>query len=76
MNPMDLLQLKSSFETFQANHPRFAPFLRAIYQNGLTEGNIIEISVKTPEGTGYTTNLRLTASDLQLLQQLKEMAGR
>ena len=76
MNPMDLLQLKGALASFQQNHPKFAPFLKAVYQNGLAEGSVIEISVKTPQNTEYTTNMRLTASDLELLRQLREMAAR
>lgn len=73
MNPMALLQLKNAWKTFKNNHPKFPLFLRAVYKNGLAAGNVVEISVRTEEGHNYTTNLRLTPSDLELFYQLREM---
>ena len=73
MNPLELLQFKNSYDTFVRNHPKFPLFLKAVHQNGLAEGNVIEISVKSDTGNNYTTNIRLTGSDLELLRQLREM---
>lgn len=75
MNPMELLQLKNFRNIFVKNHPKFPLFLNAVYQTGLTEGNIVELSVKTTDGRTLETNLKLTASDLELLRQLKEIFG-
>lgn len=73
MNPMEFLQLKMSCEAFVKNHPKFPQFLNAVYHNGLAEGNIMELSVKTTDGKTLETNLKLTASDVELLRKLKEM---
>ena len=73
MNPMELLLIKNSCDTFVKNHPKFPMFLKAVYQNGLAEGNIIELSVKTTDGRTLETNLKLSPSDVELLQQLNDM---
>ncbi len=66
-------KLKSDLNLFRANHPKFPMFLNAVYQNGLAEGNIIELSVKTTDGRTLETNLKLSPSDVELLQQLNDM---
>ena len=73
MNPMDILQLKSSLNTLKENHPKFLQFLRVVSAKGIKEGTIIEVSVQTPEGEKYNSNLRVTKSDLELIQKIKSM---
>ena len=70
MNPMALLKAKKSWETFCGNHPRFPAFLQAVQSAGIQEGTIIEVSVTRPEGRTMTTNVRLTASDMQAFHDL------
>ena len=53
------------------NHPKFPAFLQAAQNAGITEGTIFEISMTTPEGKTMTTNVRLTASDMQAFNDLK-----
>ena len=43
-------KIKSGMDRFRANHPKFPMFLRAVSQDALVEGTIIEINVTTPEG--------------------------
>ncbi len=71
MNPMALLKVKKSWETFCRNHPRFPAFMQAVQAAGIQEGTIIEVSVTTPAGKTMTTNVRLTASDMQAFDDLK-----
>ena len=71
MNPMALLKVKKSWETFCRNHPRFPAFMQAVQAAGIQEGTIIEVSVTTPAGKTMTTNVRLTASDMQAFNDLK-----
>ena len=74
MNPMALLTLKSSFEKFQNNHPRFIQFAQAIMQMGIKEGTILECKVVTPDGKELQTNLKITQDDLDMFEKLKEMS--
>lgn len=70
LNPMMLMQLKTSWDRFVQNHPKFPKFWNAAYQKGLTEGTVVEFKVTTPEGTELSSNLRLTADDMELIRQL------
>ena len=74
MNPMALLKVKKSWDTFCGNHPRFPAFLQAAQSAGFQEGTVIEVSMTTPEGRTLTTNVRLTASDIQAFNDLKGLA--
>ena len=38
-------KIKSGMNRFRANHPKFPMFLRAVSQDALVEGTIIEINV-------------------------------
>ena len=73
-NPAALFKVKKSWETFCGNHPRFPAFMQAVQGAGITEGTIIEVSVTTPDGRKMTTNVRLTASDMQAFDDLKGLA--
>ena len=57
------------------NHPKFAAFLQAVFSTPVTEGTIIEITVTRPGEDALTTNMMVKQSDLDLLQELKELAG-
>lgn len=74
INPMKLLQMKAGWEKFQANHPRFAPFMQAAGRE-VREDAVIEIALVTPEGKRLETNLRVKASDMELLKAAMEIAG-
>ena len=50
-------------------------FLRAVSQDALVEGTIIEINVTTPEGKNYCTNVKLKADDMELFDSFKSMQG-
>ena len=70
-HPTAILKAKKSWETFCGNHPKFPAFLQAVQSAGINEGTIFEVSVTTPEGKTLTTNVRLTASDMQAFNDLK-----
>ena len=73
-NPTAIFKAKKSWETFCGNHPRFPAFLQAVQSAGIQEGTIIEVSVTTPEGRCMTTNVKLTASDMQAFNDLKGLS--
>lgn len=68
-----LQKLKSGIDRFRANHPKFPLFLKAVSQDALKEGSVIEISVTTPEGKNYCSNVRLNADDMELMETLKNL---
>lgn len=73
INPAKLFKLKSVWDTFVQNHPKFPKFLEAVHQNGLEEGAIFEINVTTKAGKTISSNLKLKESDIQLFQELSEL---
>lgn len=74
LNQLAMLQkLKSGMDRFRANHPKFPMFLKAISQDGLKEGTVIEINVTTPEGKNYCSNVKLNADDMDFIETLKNM---
>ena len=55
------------------NHPKFPLFLNAVSQDALREGAVVEITVTTPEGKNYCSNLKLMQEDLELIECLKAL---
>lgn len=73
-NQIAMLQkMKEGIDSFRIHHPKFPAFLNAISQEALREGTVVEITVTTPEGKNYCSNLKLTADDLELLEALKNL---
>lgn len=73
-NPTAIFKAKKSWETFCMNHPKFPAFLQAAQNAGISEGTVFEISMTTPEGKTLTTNVRLTASDMEAFENLKGLS--
>ena len=63
----------SARNKFQKNHPKFVAFLNRCFAGGLKEGTIIEITVTNPGEAPITSNIKVQQSDLELLEELKEM---
>ncbi len=72
MNPMALMKLKGMGDKFKANHPKVPLFFNAAAKE-IREGSVIEITVTSPEGKNICTNMRVTAEDVQLVQELKNI---
>ena len=74
MNPLDMRKFSSLWSTINAHHPKFPKFIAAASRKGvLAEGSVIAMQITTPNGETLETNLKITASDLELVQQLKKM---
>lgn len=73
MNPMKLLQIKASREQFKARHPKFPSFLNAVSKGAVTEGALIEMTITTADGKKYSSNLKLTPEDMQLVNDMKDL---
>ena len=68
-----LQDLKKHMDRFQKNHPKLPLFFRAVMDNALEEGTIVEMRVTTPEGKTYETNLKLKADDIDSIRTVQEM---
>ena len=69
MNLGNLMQLKNSWATFTQNHPTFPKFLQAA-STAVKEDTLIEIKITTAEGKVIETNLKVKASDIELVKNL------
>lgn len=74
-NPAALLQLMNLWKRFENNHPKFPKFLKAVAQKGIKEGSIIEIKVTTADGENFDSNLKVSADDMELAAQMKNLFG-
>ncbi len=70
MNPFAMLGIVKSLEE---GHPKAAAFVRNELMTGLPEDTIIEMTVTKPGSVPKTANVKLTASDIAALEQLKNM---
>lgn len=73
MNPIDLLRIKGLWDRFTRNHPKFPLFLRAVAQNTIAEGTILEIQATTAAGETYSSNLKITADDMAILEEMRQL---
>lgn len=73
INPMKLLQMKNIWDGFTSRHPKFPQFMSAVQQHGISEGTIIEVQLTHPDGKVFTTNLKLTAEDMEAFRNLQDI---
>ena len=74
MNPAAIMKLMSAKNRFRDNHPKFVAFLSAVYAKAIEEGTVIEITVTKPGQDPMTANIKVQQSDLELMQELRELA--
>lgn len=72
-NPMKLIELKNLRDRFAQNHPKFVKFMGDLASSQIEEGTILEVTVKKPDGRTMVSNIKVTASDLEMLQAIKQM---
>lgn len=67
------MQFKGMWDEFTSRHPKFPLFLNAVSQHGITEGTVIEVQIKRPDGKEFSSNLKISQEDMALFQKLKNM---
>lgn len=73
LNPAKLFQLKASWERFTNAHPKLPMFLRAISRNNVIQPDtIVDITITTPDGKNFSTNIKLTPEDIRFYEDAKE----
>lgn len=73
MNPAVLMKLIGAKNQFTENHPKFVAFLKAMSSGKIEEGTVIEVTVQKPGQDKVTANIKVQRSDLELLEDLKEL---
>ena len=72
-NPADIMKIMGMKNTFEATHPKFVAFIKNVASRGVSEGDIIDITIHRTDGTATTANMKVTASDVQLVNDLKNI---
>ncbi len=75
INPAMMFKIKGAWDRFVQNHPKFPMFLRAASATGIKEGYIIEVKITDTDGKAICTNVKLTASDMDLIDIIKDMSS-
>ena len=70
MNPQSMMQLLGALGTFKSSHPKFASFRVLMIKGGVPEDSVIEVTVTRPGEESVTANMKVLASDIQLMQAL------
>ena len=69
---MKLMQFQQMGERFRANHPRIPGFFEALFRS-TREGSVIEMKVTDPEGKTICANIRVTAEDMEMLREARDI---
>ena len=72
VNPKKLFKMQMAWQQFHDTHPKVLPFIKAVEAAGIREGTVISITVETPEGEKFESNIKVQQSDLDLLKGMKE----
>lgn len=75
INPASMMKMMNAKNKFTETHPKFAAFFPAVFASGITEGTVIEITVKKPGEEPLMTNMRVQQSDLDLLNDLRDITA-
>ena len=66
----NMMKVMNAWNTFKQNHPKFPAVCSAVSMRGIREGSILEVTYISPEGEKLTTNIKVQASDIELLRQI------
>lgn len=66
-----MAQGRQAWNTFKQNHPEFPKFLNYLKNKGVPEGTVIDINVKYPDGQNVHSEIKVKASDVELLKMLE-----
>lgn len=73
MNPAAIMKIMSAKAQFEQTHPKAAAFVKAMLSQPMEEGTILEMTITRPGSDPVTTNIKVQASDLALLESLKDL---
>ena len=73
-NPIKMMQARSAMAQFEKRHPKVRGFLESVSADALQEGTVVEVSVTTPQGKNYITNIKVTREDIELFQDARRIS--
>ncbi len=72
-NMGQMFKLIGAWNRFKSNHPKFPAFMKAVQKRGFREDMVIEVIITEPDGEKIETSLKLTKSDIELLEEVKSI---
>ncbi len=72
-NPSDLYKIMGDWGKFANAHPKFVNFMNVVMAQGIDEGDVIEITVTKKDAEPITANMRVTADDIDIINDLKSL---
>ena len=72
-NPADIMKLMGMKAKFESAHPKFVSFIKDVAARGISEGDILEVTITRANGEKTTANLRVTADDVQMVEDIKNL---
>lgn len=73
MDPSMIFKLMKMKGDFEKNHPKANQFVQSVILTGMPEGTIVEMTVTKPGEEAVTTNIKITQSDLEMVESLKNL---
>ena len=72
-NPADIMKLMGMKAKFESAHPKFVAFIKNVAARGVSEGDILEVTITRADGEKTTANLRVTADDVEMVNEIKNL---
>ncbi|MBO5260395.1 MAG: hypothetical protein J6B26_08455 [Agathobacter sp.] len=72
-NPAAMMKIMGAMNKFKSNHPKLINFFQVVFSSGIPEGTVLEITVTKPGQEPMTANMKVLESDLELMEELKNM---
>lgn len=72
-NPADIMKFMGMKNRFESAHPKFVSFIKDVASRGISEGDIIEITLVKADGTKTTANMKVQPGDVELVNEIKSM---
>lgn len=74
LNMGSIMKIMKAKNKFTENHPKFVQYLTYVFGSGIPEDTVVEITVTKPGEEPVTTNIKILQSDLELFEELKDLA--
>ena len=71
VNPTIVFKLQGMWNRFTQEHPKFPMFLGAVKASGIPVDSVVEIKITHPSGEVMQTNLKISESDMEMIEELK-----
>jgi hypothetical protein len=73
MNPSNIMKAMELKGRFERNHPKVVSFFQKEVFSGIPEGTVVEITITKPGQEPVTSNMKVTADDLEMVDTLKNL---